>query len=278
MGPLVGDSGTNVRCQPRTHGPPARSPWGQGRLTSLLGHRARPPKPPQPRGATPTSAPPHCFTPPTTVKRCRSPPAQVFLPVPLFPRKEHIKSTPPPCLLSTLVIGATATPLGNRSRHRRFHPLMVSSHLRPSSSSAIGPSSLSVPPSCYRSTPWLSSTTGACRRRGNAITLDRFSASPPSHHLSEHLATSPCPAPSWGPLRARQLDLDVSRSPSSRRRAHAEHSDHSVGACHNAAGVGRPERLGRWAEPTVLGHGPKARPALCNGFSYFPFPFIISEI
>jgi hypothetical protein len=215
---------------------------------------------------------------PTTVKRCRSPPAQVFLPVPLFPRKEHIKSTPPPCLLSTLVIGATATLLGNRSRHRRFHPLMVSSHLRPSSSSAIGPSSLSVPPSCYRSTPWLSSTTGACRRRGNAITLDRFSASPPCHHLSEHPATSPCPAPSWGPLRARQLDLDVSRSPSSRRRAHAEHSDHSVGACHNAAGVGRPERLGRWAEPTVLGHGPKARPALCNGFSYFPFPFIISEI
>jgi hypothetical protein len=42
---------------------------------------------------------------------------------------------------------------------------MVSSHLRPSLSSAMGPSSLPIPPSCYRTHQSSPPTTGARRHR-----------------------------------------------------------------------------------------------------------------
>jgi hypothetical protein len=42
--------------------------------------------------------------------------------------------------------------------------------------------------------------------------------------------------------------------------------------------VGRPERLGSWAWPTVPGRGPKASPTLFDGFSSFPNYFIILGI
>jgi hypothetical protein len=61
-------------------------------------------------------------------------------------------------------------------------------------------------------------------------------------------------------------------------RAADKHTLGAVATCRSTAGVGRPERLGRWAGPTVPDRGPKADPAMCDKFSYFPFPFIIPKI
>jgi hypothetical protein len=87
-----------------------------------------------------------------------------------------------------------------------------------------------------------------------------FSTTPPYHRLSERPAALPCTASSRGPLRACWLDLIVVRSPPSHRRERAAHGDHGVSAHRRATSVGRPEHLGHWAGPTVLGRGPKACP------------------
>jgi hypothetical protein len=152
----------------------------------------------------PTTPPEHRARPPTSSSAVRRHPhtgPSPLLHPPPFPRKEHAPN--PHCLLSTPAAGAAATPPGNRSRRRRFNPLTVSSQLRPSSSSTISPSSLPVPPSCYRSTSRSSPSIGAHRRRGNATAPDCFSASPPRRRPSEHLPASPCPMPSQVHLRAR---------------------------------------------------------------------------
>jgi hypothetical protein len=79
-----------------------------------------------------------------------------------------------------------------------LQPLTVSSHLRPSSSSAMGPSSLPIPPSCYRTHQSSPPTTGAQRRR----------ETPPSHRCKppRHCPVRPVsPAP---PHLARRLPGD----------------------------------------------------------------------
>jgi hypothetical protein len=153
------------------HAPPT---WGVGLLPADSIARA-PRQPPTPTFSSTTWCRPHMGPSPLfhplapTIKRCLSPPAQVSLPAPLFPRKEHVESTP--------------TPLASYPPSRRHHSTRKSKPLPPLQPPHgelppstiivlhLCPSSLSVPPSCCRSTSRPPPATGARCRTGPLLRL-----------------------------------------------------------------------------------------------------------
>jgi hypothetical protein len=92
--PLVGDSGLPCSASAVCACAARPLPPGSARCqpTALPGHRSRSPTSSSAAWRRPHPSPSPLLHP--TLKRRRSLPAQVFLPVPLFPRKEHAESTP----------------------------------------------------------------------------------------------------------------------------------------------------------------------------------------
>jgi hypothetical protein len=143
----------------------------------------------------------------------------------LSPRKKPARpSLSPPCLLSTPP-AAAAPPGKNQSRCCRFNPLMVSSNLRPSSSSAIGPSSLPVPPHplMLQDPPKLVADHRSPPAAVNCCCIDRTPPSLSTHHYDELSAASPCPVPP--PLHAQALGENLATEALPQRRRQARRHD-----------------------------------------------------